>query len=334
MFAEAIEDILRDHCTPAAVRRMALDPSDGDLWQRVVAAGFLGLMQPAERDGAGLALREVRDIIELFGYYAAPLPFADSIAARALVANDADLPDDAIVLAPDIQQNEGTWICPRLPFGVSAHHVLGVSPDRGDPRRLVLLPCAEAEVSEPWLPGSSMVSLTWSAGSRAATELTGDADSVAPMAAALMAAQMAGAMRRIMEMTLEHCNTRQQFGRPLGKFQAVQHQVSVMAEHAAATAMAVATAFHSGEHKPSLMAAAMAKARAAEAVVIVANAAHGMHGAIGVTEEFDLQLYTRRLHEWRLAYGSEGYWQQLVGRHFLTTDMTAAEYVRGMALRA
>ncbi|MCY1547718.1 hypothetical protein D9M68_837880 [compost metagenome] len=50
---------------------------------------------------------------------------------------------------------------------------------------------------------------------------------------------------------------------------------------------------------------------------LVASTAHALHGAIGVTEEFDLQLYSRRLHEWRMADGSETYWNRIVGEALL-----------------
>ena len=49
----------------------------------------------------------------------------------------------------------------------------------------------------------------------------------------------------------------------------------------------------------------------------MASTAHALHGAIGVTEEFDLQLYSRRLHEWRMADGSEAYWNRIVGEAML-----------------
>jgi alkylation response protein AidB-like acyl-CoA dehydrogenase len=72
----------------------------------------------------------------------------------------------------------------------------------------------------------------------------------------------------------------------------------------------------------------MAKARASEAAVLVANTAHGLHGAIGVTEEYDLQLLTRRLHEWRMVHGSETYWNRLIGEQLLAANTTLCEFVR------
>jgi alkylation response protein AidB-like acyl-CoA dehydrogenase len=63
-------------------------------------------------------------------------------------------------------------------------------------------------------------------------------------------------------------------------------------------------------------------------VVTVANTAHALHGAIGVTEECDLQLLTRRLHEWRMAHGSEDHWNRIVGERLLAADTSLAEFVR------
>ncbi|CPJ26546.1 acyl-CoA dehydrogenase [Bordetella pertussis] len=75
---------------------------------------------------------------------------------------------------------------------------------------------------------------------------------------------------------------------------------------------------------------AVAKARASEAAALAANTAHAVHGAIGVTEEYDLQLYTRRLHGWRLAHGSEAYWHQVVGAALMGSGDGAVQFVRGL----
>ncbi|WP_262356918.1 acyl-CoA dehydrogenase family protein, partial [Bordetella pertussis] len=80
----------------------------------------------------------------------------------------------------------------------------------------------------------------------------------------------------------------------------------------------------------ALLPAAIAKARASEAAALAANTAHAVHGAIGVTEEYDLQLYTRRLHGWRLAHGSEAYWHQVVGAALMGSGDGAVQFVRGL----
>ena len=142
------------------------------------------------------------------------------------------------------------------------------------------------------------------------------------LTACLNAAQMAGALQRVLEMTLQYANDRQQFGRPIGKFQAIQHQLAVMAEQVMAARMAAQIGCQSasngpGAIEPALMNVAVAKARANEAAVEVTALAHSIFGAIGFTAEHDLQLYTRRLHAWRLSAGTESYWHEVLGQAVL-----------------
>ena len=137
------------------------------------------------------------------------------------------------------------------------------------------------------------------------------------MTACLNAAQMAGAMQKVLEISLQYANDRQQFGRPLAKFQAIQHQLAVMAEHVMAARMAAQLGCQSATLQPQLMNVAVAKARANESAVEVAALAHSIFGAIGFTAEHDLQLYTRRLHAWRQSAGTESYWHKILGQAVL-----------------
>ncbi|MCC2673156.1 MAG: acrC2 [Ramlibacter sp.] len=323
MFAEAIEDILRDRCTPAVVRAIEAGGDPLPLWRAIADAGFLDLLRPEEEGGAGLPLPEVYAAIVQFGRYAAPLPLADAIAARALVAPGVQLPEAPLALAPALlRRADGSLHAPLVPFGSIAQHVLAADGDR-----LVLLSCEGARRVPTGIPHSLAATLVWT-DDRAAERLAGDAAALAPLAAALQAAMLAGAMARVFEMTLQYCNERSQFGRTLGKFQSIQHQLAVMAELVAAAGIAAEAAFQSQGRVPRLLPAAMAKARNSEAAPDVANTAHALHGAIGVTEEYDLQLFTRRLHEMRMAHGSESHWNRIVGEQVLAGTGTLAEFVR------
>jgi alkylation response protein AidB-like acyl-CoA dehydrogenase len=83
------------------------------------------------------------------------------------------------------------------------------------------------------------------------------------------------------------------------------------------------------------MRVACAKARTSEAAVAAAAIAHAVHGAIGVTEEHDLQLYTRRLWAWRLDFGTEAYWAGVIGRRVLGDVRPAWQHIiEASALRA
>ena len=80
------------------------------------------------------------------------------------------------------------------------------------------------------------------------------------------------------------------------------------------------------EIMPSLV--ATAKARCSEAALVVSELAHAIHGAIGFTEEYDLQLFTRRLHAWRQTAGSEAYWYGVAGEALLHHQGMTLDIVR------
>jgi len=130
---------------------------------------------------------------------------------------------------------------------------------------------------------------------------------------------MAGAMGQALALSIEHVNTRQQFGRPLGKFQAVQQSLAVMAcEVRAVEAAAAALAARLDAVGLDVAAAdfeiAAAKLRANGAVGVVTAIAHQVHGAIGFTREYELSRVTIPLMRWRGAHGNDAYWAQLLGR--------------------
>ena len=130
---------------------------------------------------------------------------------------------------------------------------------------------------------------------------------------------MAGAMERALALSIDHVNMRQQFGRPLGKFQAVQQSLAVMAcevRAVEAAAAALATRLDAVSLDPSAadFEIAAAKLRANRAVGVVTAIAHQVHGAIGFTEEYDLHRVTVPLMRWRGTHGNDAYWAARLGR--------------------
>jgi alkylation response protein AidB-like acyl-CoA dehydrogenase len=131
--------------------------------------------------------------------------------------------------------------------------------------------------------------------------------------AALKTAEIAGALESVLAMTLAWTQTREQFGKPLSRNQAVQHELAKLAGEVAAAGAAVGLAAQ-GLALGKPLAIAAAKARASEAAGQGAAIAHQLHGAIGVTAEHRLNLFTRALWQWRDAVGSEFHWQAVLGR--------------------
>lgn len=151
-----------------------------------------------------------------------------------------------------------------------------------------------------------------------------------PIAAVTRALQIAGAADRLLEMSAAYANERVQFGKPIGRQQALQQNLAIMAEDAVAARIAAQLGAASGL-PPKLAAAAAAKVTASSVAARIAATAHAVHGAIGVSAVFDLQLLTRRLHEWRLADGSEGYWSKLLGGVRMKNERGSVDFIRAQA---
>src|SRR5262245_19857719 len=120
---------------------------------------------------------------------------------------------------------------------------------------------------------------------------------------------LSGAARRVLDATVRYAGERQQFGRPIAAFQAVQHQVACAAGEVAgaggAADAAVAACAHGLSTEVARLASLVAKARAGLAAGPVAAVAHQVHGAIGCTREHDLRLGTTRLWSWREEWTSD-----------------------------
>ena len=311
MFVEALEALLRDGCTPQVVRAIEKGGSAASLAAVLQESGFTELLAPEEDGGAAAGWPEFHRLVELCGAYALPLPLAQTMAARALVRSQGQLPSGMLTFAPRLVQGaDGSLQAHLVPLGLTASHVIGAAGDT-----LMLLPAQAAHRQDTGVHASLAATFRWDPGMGTPLDAQVAPRQLEGLAAALHASLLSGAMKKVFDLAMGYANERVQFGKPIGKFQAIQHQLSLMAEHVAAAAMAAEAAFHTqDDHVPAFAACGAAKARASEAAQLVASISHAVHGAIGVTEEYDLQLYTRRLHEWRMAHGSESYWHRELGR--------------------
>jgi acyl-CoA dehydrogenase len=134
------------------------------------------------------------------------------------------------------------------------------------------------------------------------------------------AVQLTAALEQVLAWTVQYAGERQQFGRPLGRFQAIQMELAQMAgEVTAVTALTDAAVQALERGSPDVvLAAAAAKVRAGAAVEVVARLAHQVHGAIGFTQEHKLHHLTRRLWSWRDEAGSELHWSRVLGAGLLS----------------
>lgn len=288
--AEAIDDAARNGRWPAAA------------WAAVEESGLPLALVPEEQGGFGVPGGEALALIRLTGRHALGLPLAETIIGNAALAV-AGLPlaEGPVGLADGAQA--------RVPWGRFAQTVVCASGD--DLHR-----CASRAVATEGsnLAGAPRDILSISGGeSRAAAGA-----SLLELGALARALQMAGALERVLELTVEHVSTRVQFGRPLAKFQAIQQELAKLAgEVAAASAAADQAADAYVDGGDLHFAVAVARARIGEAAGKANAIAHQLHGAIGFTREHALHRFTTALWAWRDEFGTQRYWTLAIGKRAL-----------------
>ena len=124
---------------------------------------------------------------------------------------------------------------------------------------------------------------------------------------------MAGALEAMSELTVGYTAERQQFGRPVGRFQAVQQHLVWGAQDAALVAMAAQVAAREATRGEAVFEIAAAKVLADQNAATATRWAHQAHGAMGMTQEYALHHLSRRLWSWRKEYSRPGEWQRVVG---------------------
>jgi alkylation response protein AidB-like acyl-CoA dehydrogenase len=130
------------------------------------------------------------------------------------------------------------------------------------------------------------------------------------------ATMMSGALERAMDLAVNYAQERQQFGRPISKFQAVQQNLAVLAGQTAAAVAAANVGIESlsrNDPEAEEFRIAIAKTRVGDAATLACEIAHQVHGAIGFTQEYGLQLATRRLWSWREEFGPDVEWAARLG---------------------
>ena len=318
----SFDRLLTDISTPQVIRDIESGGSPEKLWQQITESGFADAMLAEDAGGAGLSLSDAFPLFFLCGRRALPLPLAQTMVARQILAQQGiDIPAGPIAISPmPVTDTDDSLECRNVPFGKLAQQILVVQTGSSDQPNDRLLPASEAECTETGVHGSLQANFSWKSPRSSGIVLETDFPWL-ETAAAITAAQIAGAMDTVLNITVKYAGERAQFGRPIGKFQAVQQQLSVLAELATASKVGAELGCRTAaDGTPNVLAMSVAKARASEAAGTVVSIAHAVHAAMGVTEEYDLQLYTRRLVEWRTDYGSAGYWNRRVGDAVLSSD--------------
>lgn len=318
--AAGFEKLLAENCPSERVHAIEAGAEHQSLWATFEASGFVDALVPAAAGGIGLDLDDASPIAEAAGRFAVPVPLAETMVIRGALALSANnLPPGSIAFGGNARLEDGDYICRAVVDGARTDNILVCLDGQWK-----WIATRFGSIVEDGLEATLRFDPEALASQAALTVVC---DPVI-LEAVTRSLQISGALAAILDRSLAYANDREQFGRPIGKFQAIQHQLSIVAEQAFSGQMAASLAGSGELGSLDPLRIAIGKARTSEAAVEAAALAHSIHGAIGFTREFDLQLFTRRLNAWRRAGGSEGYWQRRAGCSLLSENVTALDVLR------
>lgn len=286
-----------------------------EAWSAIDEAGFGILLVDEVSGGFGGDWADFYAVMREAGKRALPLPLGEMVlgtwcANRAGLEAPPGMASIAVEVQGGVHDGHFSGVLPRVPWGRRVDAVVTVGSGRA-----WVLPTHEARIEARTNPaGEPRDDLHYT--KTTVTPVAVDVD-LRLCAALMRVGQISGAADSALAMSVEHVNSRKQFGRALAKFQAVQQNLAVLAAEAAAVNSAGQAAALARDRDPAGDGAeleiAAAKLRANMAVGTVTSIAHQVHGAIGFTEEYPLHRLTRRMMGWRSEYGNDRYWAEHLG---------------------
>ncbi|MFT6583021.1 MAG: alkylation response protein AidB-like acyl-CoA dehydrogenase [Alphaproteobacteria bacterium] len=326
--------IFQDLCDPQTVNNAADESWKQPLWDALEESGLTLAWVSDELGGAGVEVTDGFDILRVSGMFASPVPLCETLLAGWLLASASmQPPTGAMTIAPQRADDrvslnaDGTLsgTARQVPFAADADHI-AVLAYNGDVPMIALVAASscsiEAGVS---IAGDNQNTVVFDGATPLDCQPAPDgvdARTLHMMGAAARSSQIAGALESALAISVAYAKEREAFGRPIGKFQAVQHNLAELgceaaasnaASSSAASAVAEALAMGGAFSSGIILEVAAAKIRTGEAAGKGAAIAHQAHGAIGFTKEHVLNRFSRRLWAWRDDFGSESAWAVQLG---------------------
>jgi acyl-CoA dehydrogenase len=332
ILAEMVDRLFADHVTMDLIAATSTGHWAHELWALVEKQGLPSSIVPEEQGGMGASFHDAFVIVRAAGRYRAPIPLPETIAAGWLLAAvGLEMPTGPLTLGgthPEdtlrLQRSGSEWRLSgsihRVPWGRVANSV--VLAMRHDEKTLIVQAVRQGSAVEQGanLAGEFRDILIFrnhpvevAPWRHAFTD-----NPVMVVGAMMRSGLMAGALADILARSVVYAGERQQFGRPIGKQQAVQQNLAILAEEAAATEAAAEAAFLAFDRADPEFHVAVAKVRAGIAASQAVGIAHQVHGAIGYALEHPLHTSTSRLMSWRTEFGSDRHWAVVLGQRVLT----------------
>jgi alkylation response protein AidB-like acyl-CoA dehydrogenase len=326
-FGAAVRDLLADVADPAALR-VAWDDADGRIpgvWKRLAETGVLGLTVPEQYGGSGADLTALLPVLVELGRAALPEAVVETVVGAALIAQSGGelaeewLPKvvagDAVIatgLGPGRLVSAAPWADLLV---VHDHADLLCAVTRGDVELV-------DEVSAD--RGVRLASVSVRAG--AGVVLGGlDLEGGLDLGAVAFAAQLTGLAEAMLDMSVRYAGQREQFGVPIGSFQAIKHQLAdVFVANSFATPVVARAAWSVAQNAPTRSRdASHAKYAATVAAQRAARTALQVHAGIGYTFEHDLHMWMKRTWTLSALWGTAAWHKSRVAQALLDGEGTS-----------
>lgn len=274
--------------------------------------GLVRLTGAEQSGGSGAGWYEAAELLTAAVRHGVRIPLAENDLLACWLLEAAGMPVDAATRTVCLLDEGGQ--ASAVPWASVVERIVVVWPDAD--RYLA----ADAGVSDVTItPGTNMIgeprdTVVVDPNSLGGVQVTEELVEQLRLKSALVRSiQVCAALDEALASSIDHVTSRQQFGRPLSKFQAVQHLVSDIAAEAAlarsATEAALSAAVDSNWSAPHLdFLVAAARSCTGHAASVVVRNAHQVHGAMGTTSEHRLHEFTRAALAWRSEFGSVRYW--------------------------
>jgi len=302
-------DFLAARFKPERVRELAQSesPYDDAIWNEMCDLGWPGIALPEEHGGQGLGVVELVILLEQTGYALAPSPLISNAFAGTVIA------------AAGSDEQQRRW----LP-GIASGEERGAAEFTNDPGPLVgaaagsaVLVLAEGDgaklvpTDEAALERIELIDATrayFIARAEGGDPLPGDIAPAVDAGMVGLAAESVGVAQRALDMAISYAKEREQFGRPIGAYQAVSHRLADMLwDVEEARSLTYYAAWCADAQPESLpLAASMAKARASDSATSVTHNAIQTLGGIGFTWEHDVHFFLKRARVSAQLMGSAG----------------------------
>jgi len=328
-------------CPVSEVRRIMETESahDQKLWRSMAEQGFLGVVIPEDAGGMGLGMVELAALAEEMGRALVPGPFLATLLASAAIEGAGTKKHLAEIASGQCKgtlallEAGGSWspdavAMPALegekmfvPDAGVADVIVVAARDRGE---LALYLVDGKSIERTAMPAVDLTRRLYKLNfAKAQGELLarGDAarnalERALDIATVALCAEMTGGMQRTMEMAVEYAKTRKQFGKPIGQYQAVQHQCADMLLWTESSRSATYyAAWALDNNAPDARAAvSVAKVYASDSCREVGNRGVQVQGGMGFTWENDVHLYYRRAKASEIAFGDATFHRERIAR--------------------